>query len=132
VVAVSGSFESRWGLVASIRPGAADWRDRRATATEDQHHLPWPIDIWGMSQPSLLTWTDAGAVAFDHGVSLYDPDTGAARRVDFTLESEVPCGYDGVSAWTGTEVLVWGGQSCRSGPGVEPTVASGARISFDP
>jgi hypothetical protein len=72
-------------------------------------------------------------VSYSGDLTHYDPAAGVARRVEENLMGAgVPCGYDGVSAWTGSEVLVWGGQSCAGEPGAPPTLATGARIRIDP
>jgi hypothetical protein len=49
-------------------------------------------------------------------VAVLDPRTGGVRRKTDTMPH---CGESGAVAWTGTQLLSWGGQTCRAaGPAV--------------
>lgn len=117
------------GLTASAAPGEAVWHDRRPIPDAG---VTWPLAVGFMGEPALLAWTGTDVVAFAREPSRYDPATGRAVVANLALDrlGEAGCGYDAAHAWTGTEVVWWGGQWCRGNePGVSQA-ATGGRIAL--
>lgn len=130
VVLARGNDEEGYpvGLTASVAPGEAAWHDRRPVPDDG---VTWPLAVGFMGEPALLAWTGTDVVAFAREPSRYDPATGRAVVASINLDrlGEAGCGYDAAHAWTGTEVIWWGGQWCRGSEQGVSEAATGARIA---
>jgi hypothetical protein len=133
VVTVSGPTAAGGAVavMASLVPGEDEgsWQDVREVP--DASPSLWPPNLAMSPVPDLLT--SSGKVV----VSATSFDDGNLRRTDLasgTIEVGVPptglCGTDAARVWTGTEVLVWGGQSCEAGATARRVTDHGARYRF--
>ncbi|MBX3284499.1 MAG: hypothetical protein KF703_04075, partial [Actinobacteria bacterium] len=116
------------GAVATVEPNSG-WYRRRT--------IPPPTSLlepvgFGYQLPTLWAWTGRSVVTVPLGsVATFDPETGVERvrhRQREDTEDIYPTGFDAAEAWTGSEVLLWGGES-GSGGG---ELAIGARLRPEP
>jgi putative cell wall-binding protein len=112
---------------AAYNPTTEQWRDIPAAPVEPRwvHEAVWADEAGVMIVYGGGEGPDHLADCFDDG-ALYDPATNSWDALPTNPYSDAGCGISLV--WTGTEMLVWGGNP--GGTGVPAPVNTGA--AFDP
>jgi hypothetical protein len=80
-------------------------------------------------QARFSAWTGHSLLNYSpNGLESYVPRAGAVQRIEGRYGRERGyCGAGAAVVWTGSEIISWSGQSCRTG--ADPQTATGLRIT---
>jgi hypothetical protein len=122
------SAGARATLATATRPGRALAATSWKTVQLSPDVLVPEVDTSTLSRGVIATRPDGQVLEVSsYGTTLVDLPAGTARRIRTTAEKDY-CGASAASVWTGTQVISWGGESCRAqGAGV---TAAGRILTF--
>lgn len=113
-------------VVAVLPDGAEEWT---VVDELDPDDFTPGSEVTTSFPPGPTVWT--GEWLFGRSWMPTAMAPGNGRVVDRVDPQSVPCGSGSVSAWTGDELLSWGGQNCRR-EGPSPQVDTGVSIRIRP